>query len=834
MKLIQLSDLHPNGQCKNEASVLVALRGRWLELRTSLGLATQGASIDYLLLTGDLSNSARPFEYSALLAFLLEDVRPSLTDGDLTRVVVVPGNHDVDWSARVLSARSFNKTRRKKKADLRLLIDEYWKNPAAGGVRVVRNSALRLEYRQLRHDLYCNRLKRFQNELVDKLYENTLKSPCKKMNLLGEQIGDDWSAHVFPEDGLAIFGFNSCNRSDQYWTGALISEIAIQNATEWIDRHDLRKYTLIAMWHHGMHSEYGHPDHLDISVAQTLMSRGFKIGFHGHVHKNVAEHSYLEDSRFIIISSGSFLAEKDNRPDATPNQFNLVSLVGRVCFAETFDRDPEKKLFERRKVRRYSLNDHARIEKRVIPRVESQNIEWKVTSTHLISQVTFRYNGIPAGVRLDVASLPGDQSFRQAMPTRDAMCTRLGGEEFLEPITEASTESNSITYSIALPEGRMFQSLEWQLLTADPIGLSRADIECLPDEHHLTGAPKEAVCICHHLQFDCDRFVLSIRLPREKVRGVVDVSACVVERAGAKAARVPSEERRCTIRRRMEAEKFEKDGVVVDGAEIVIELSVEGPVVGYRYGVYFTPMEVGTGLTHPEKALLRNLVDECRSTPASVCDNRTDIAFLLGRNFRDEFRLRSSASPPANSALLQSGSLLGTKSHWMIHLWDPTLRLLVPATGEFPRQRWNTVFRSGEGIAGVAFRQKKILIWHPHIRFPRNILFKPKPTGVHGEPIKLNWLLCIPLCAQSGASIGVVSFAGEDTNDMNEVSANIAELVRVESNSNGRLEFGRCVQDAFRRAISRLVDQRPGLRPAFSTFMGGSGAAEESSADEQN
>jgi hypothetical protein len=136
---------------------------------------------------------------------------------DRSRIVLVPGNHDVSWDPKineeifkpVASNSALRKSRESwiekiEKTDLRRCEEQD-----------------RIRWFKLNHKKYRHRL---QN--VARFFDTFYRPPGKKEALTGESRPfnfeadhEDWSAHVFPDEerhGFAFFGFNSCYRNDRY------------------------------------------------------------------------------------------------------------------------------------------------------------------------------------------------------------------------------------------------------------------------------------------------------------------------------------------------------------------------------------------------------------------------------------------------------------------------------------------------------------------------------------------------------------------------------------------------------------------------------------------
>src|SRR5687768_5620630 len=90
MRVLHLSDLHLTPPFR---SLEEAWHGPAAVLKTG--------TFDFIVVSGDLSLRAEKGEYDRLLSFLQKDLITYLIHKDPARIVLVPGNHDVDWNVDI-------------------------------------------------------------------------------------------------------------------------------------------------------------------------------------------------------------------------------------------------------------------------------------------------------------------------------------------------------------------------------------------------------------------------------------------------------------------------------------------------------------------------------------------------------------------------------------------------------------------------------------------------------------------------------------------------------------------------------------------------------------
>jgi 3',5'-cyclic AMP phosphodiesterase CpdA len=251
-------------------------------------------------------------QYQEAKSFLIQ-LSKELFDGDLGRVFVMPGNHDVCWQ---LCKQSMEPVEADGRIDLPELLE---------GV----NSPYRWSwgdrrlYRIRDSDLYKSRLKYFK-EFFDDLY----KMQGHKFSL----EDNEQAINYVTTDHRALFtGYSSLYGNDCYdHRGRILADNVARNGLR-LRRSALGDIPLkIAFWHHSLESsEYG-ADHLNRhEILPLLIDHGYVLGLHGHRHKSgiVSFAHHLDPERFMpIISSGSLCASPHTIPSGYRRQYNLIEV----------------------------------------------------------------------------------------------------------------------------------------------------------------------------------------------------------------------------------------------------------------------------------------------------------------------------------------------------------------------------------------------------------------------------------------------------------------------------------------------------------------------------
>ena len=259
-------------------------------------------------------------QYTVAEEFLDELVR-RFVDGDRSRLVMVPGNHDVDWNT---AYRALEPVRNGSiPADLRTelhaedsLLRWDWKN--------------RTLYRIADTKLYERRLEAFWR-FFDRFYEGVTGS------MVVRNPADVRLFSLF-DDRIGVAAYNSCHGNDCFAFHGMIRQGSIARSD--LDLNDSGKtYDLrMAVWHHGIDGSPYRTDYMERDVVRGMMGRGFRLGLHGHQHKAqaTAQEIRLPDRvRMAVIGAGSLCAGADDLPVGTHRQYNVLEIAEDFCSVRT-------------------------------------------------------------------------------------------------------------------------------------------------------------------------------------------------------------------------------------------------------------------------------------------------------------------------------------------------------------------------------------------------------------------------------------------------------------------------------------------------------------------
>lgn len=243
-------------------------------------------NVDYLILPGDITNSADPPEFEIASEFLRSAA--DALDIKMDKVVFVPGNHDVDWS----------------------VLEKY--DPT--GVRKAER------YVPICGPRFCFK------PIVDRAEGDLFKEP-------------HFTTWNFPD--LLVLGYNSAHHDEpKKLHHGLITPEHIEEAKRVLNGLPIQKdqVRLFLVHHHPVQYDDPTPEDPDISIMVNaehlqvfLREYKFDIVVHGHKHlPRFTTHSLNGSPEIAILCSGSFSVQIDTRWAGTiSNQFHLIEIEGR-------------------------------------------------------------------------------------------------------------------------------------------------------------------------------------------------------------------------------------------------------------------------------------------------------------------------------------------------------------------------------------------------------------------------------------------------------------------------------------------------------------------------
>lgn len=278
---------------------------------------------DILVVSGDIAQGAKICEdfkaqYEEALEFLV-DLAQHLFDGDRSKIILVPGNHDVDWSASKASMKQVPEDRFIDKDGS--IKREFLDYVTPSGRNLYRWSwPQRSFYKVEDHTAYNQRFSHF-SDMYTSFYEGK--------RAYSHKPDDQFDIFDYPEFGLTFVGLNSCFCNDHLNRSGSINSDGLANVG--LNLRDYKKSGrfIFSVWHHNTRGGPHDNDYMEPSFLKPLISYGVKIGFHGHQHKQEIlreESNILDQDKMILISAGSLCAGPMELPTGYNQQYNILEM----------------------------------------------------------------------------------------------------------------------------------------------------------------------------------------------------------------------------------------------------------------------------------------------------------------------------------------------------------------------------------------------------------------------------------------------------------------------------------------------------------------------------
>ena len=309
--LLHISDLHrTSGPRLSNDELLAAIASdatRW----SGEGIP----SPDLVVVSGDLvqgvstctpdPDSKIAAQYSEACDFL-EGLAAEFVESDRSRIVVIPGNHDVHWG-RARNGMTPLVTRpdgiANKAFEVSSKVRWNWKEQKA--------------YEITDSDLYDSRFKHFR-QFQANFYAGLDPSPLSHRD-------DDLVFLEYPSLGLVIVGFASWHGNDCFCHVGEIDSESLASSRKLLTGSNAP--VAVAVWHHSVVGGPRANDYMDQRVIHKLIDFGFTVGLHGHQHFPGAAPFELRLpnlTSMAVVGAGSIAVGDRELPTGERPQFNIV------------------------------------------------------------------------------------------------------------------------------------------------------------------------------------------------------------------------------------------------------------------------------------------------------------------------------------------------------------------------------------------------------------------------------------------------------------------------------------------------------------------------------
>jgi hypothetical protein len=329
--ILHISDLHrsPDDPISNE-ELLAGLstdRTRYTKSDPSIrppdAIVISGDVIQGVGLGHSDSQGALRDQYEVAERFIAQ-LAEDFVDGDRSRVIIAPGNHDIDWNIAKEAMVVVPTEEEPSPAKAFSVESNYrwnWKDKRF--------------YRIVRPEIYAQRLNAYW-DFIERFYMGVSNIPFlsrdKKFGLFSL-----WNGRV----GLAVF--NSCHGNDCFASHGAIEPSAIALAQNMMTR-DHRFGLMVAAWHHSVQGAPYRTDYMDVDQVYNMVGYGFRLGLHGHQHRHQVLPMHVdlpERETMALVSAGSLCAGSKELPTGNYRQYNIIEIADDLLSARVHVRQME-------------------------------------------------------------------------------------------------------------------------------------------------------------------------------------------------------------------------------------------------------------------------------------------------------------------------------------------------------------------------------------------------------------------------------------------------------------------------------------------------------------
>ncbi len=259
--------------------------------------------------TGELSRQYAQAEQ------LLIAIAERFFEGDKSRIVLLPGNHDVCFPTVAQSC---------KKVDIPASSDaknELYAESTLPHPLLRWSPAEFCFYRIEDYELYNRRLGHFA-EMFHRFYGGT-----RSFSL---DPNDQHGIFDYPDLNLAVLALTTCFENDPWHRQGAISETSLAKGLRQIRDPRLAGRLTVAAWHHSLWGSPNTCDFLDADLLQILTDAGISLGLHGHQHRAqlLEEFNRLgsDHRKITIISAASLCAGPTHLYPGEPRSYNIIEI----------------------------------------------------------------------------------------------------------------------------------------------------------------------------------------------------------------------------------------------------------------------------------------------------------------------------------------------------------------------------------------------------------------------------------------------------------------------------------------------------------------------------
>ncbi len=308
--ILHISDLHKGKDCHFDDLLDSLLVDR--EEYVQKGIK----SPEIIVVSGDLAEGAKGENAADVIRKQYEEVEQFLNrltecflNGDKRRVIIVPGNHDIN---REVSKQGMIRSVDSPKEDRMKM--------RLGDQKVRWSWDDMCFYHVNNEDVYNKRFELYV-EFYNRFYNGirSITANCEKESYCVD----------IEEYNISFALFNSCYHLDHLnYSGAICPSGLTAIGLQLRDLYKLGRL-VVGVWHHNVSGLPTQNNYLDYRILQHMMKNHIQVGLFGHQHMSeiISEYKDLAmDKDMFLVSSGSLYGNGKEMPSGFSRQYNLIEL----------------------------------------------------------------------------------------------------------------------------------------------------------------------------------------------------------------------------------------------------------------------------------------------------------------------------------------------------------------------------------------------------------------------------------------------------------------------------------------------------------------------------
>lgn len=256
-------------------------------------------------------------QYDEAMEFLTE-LASIFFEGNKNRIILVPGNHDVN---RYYSKQSMTPIIHDGSEEEQLRAKRELSKIFRNNGSLIRWSWSTFQFYKISNlDVYDQRFREY-SDFYNKFYNGTRNYSFESPK--------QYEIFDFPELEVTIVGLNSCFGIDHCNNMGKIHPDCLADVSRFLRKTEYRNRLVMAVWHHNTSGGPIDSDYMDGRILQNLIDSNFSIGLHGHQHK--AEIMYQQFNidatrKIVVLSSGSLCAGPEELPSGETREYNIYEI----------------------------------------------------------------------------------------------------------------------------------------------------------------------------------------------------------------------------------------------------------------------------------------------------------------------------------------------------------------------------------------------------------------------------------------------------------------------------------------------------------------------------